>query len=111
MKTGLSASDVGIGTMSQKRRVVSLLPTEPPLMTDVNVECVVAENASTNDVDLRATGNNAYEQTLNANEIHVHGVLHSVLKGAGGCETSDKDIGEGVPAVICEPTYITCRIA
>lgn len=46
MKRKLSPSDVGLEAVNEKFPVVSLSPKAPPLMTDVKVEDVVAENAS-----------------------------------------------------------------
>lgn len=44
---------MGIGPANEKNRVVSLPPTAPPLMVDVNVKKSVDENANASGVELR----------------------------------------------------------
>lgn len=62
MKRELLPSDVVIGSVNKRNRDVSLVSTASPLMTDVKVKDVVAENAIASGVELRSAGRNAYEQ-------------------------------------------------
>lgn len=61
MKRELSPSDVIIGQVNKKNRVLSLPSTVQPLMAYVKVEDVVAENVRGSGAEMSSVGGNMYE--------------------------------------------------
>lgn len=96
VKRGLSLPDVGIGLLNKKNQVVSLPSTALPLMANVNVDDVVAENASGSAVELSSHDWNAYEELRIAMksvgmvyDLPFQMLVHSV-------EQASEDISEDV---------------
>lgn len=58
----LSLSDVGIGTLDKKIRVVSPPLTVPPLMADVDMKDVVTANGSETGTEMSSAGRKSHEQ-------------------------------------------------
>lgn len=56
----LSPSDVNINPVNKKSQPVSLPPTGPPVMLDVNPKAFVAGNMNRSEVDLSFAARNAY---------------------------------------------------
>lgn len=110
MKRELSLSGMGIGLGNLKNQVVSLVSTAPPLMPDVKMEDVVADNTSGSGAELSFAGRNVYKE--------IHTVMKSerilydipVQRMPEPVEQSGEDIMEGVHAVTCDPKKYICWI-
>lgn len=86
-------------------------PTVPPLIVNVKVEDVVAENAGGSSLELSSAVRNEYEQLNIAlksvrmvSKVQLQRLLEAVNQ-------SSEDIIEGVHVVLCDTPYSTRRIA
>lgn len=89
MKRYLSPSDVAIGPVNWKNRILSLPRTAPPLIANMKVEDVVAENTSESGFELSYAGRNAYKQLETAIKPGpcCTTLYFTVSKDARGCGT------------------------